>query len=98
MGLAELIGTGDPLDGRTVTSLSFGGHGLDGSEFTFAAGFTDGTSGIYVGFIPVPEPSSLGLAGAALVGGWLVRRRRRRVADREGQPSRVTKCDTSLTS
>jgi hypothetical protein len=61
--LAKLIMAGDALDGRIVSSLSFGPAGLDGSSLAFEAGFTDGTSGEYVGVFSVPEPSSLALAG-----------------------------------
>jgi hypothetical protein len=74
--LTKLIAAGDSLDGRTVNNLNFGPTGLDGTSLTFAATFTDGTSGVYYGLTSVPEPSSLVLAGVVLIGGWLVQRRR----------------------
>lgn len=56
--IARVIGTGDMLDGRTVTSVGIklaGGAIMDGLRFGFLASFSDGTYGIYVGEITAPS-------------------------------------------
>lgn len=74
--LAAVITTGDQIQGKTVSYLEFGSSGLSGNHLVFAAGFEDGSSGIFEAQ-PVPAPAStLGLAVLGAVGaGSLVRRR-----------------------
>lgn len=73
-----LVEVGDLLDGRTVSGLSFGHEGLDGTTAVFAATFTDGAEGIFTTDITtalIPEPASaMWLAVPAL--GRVIRRRR----------------------
>jgi hypothetical protein len=77
--LVKVIAAGDSLDGRTVANLEFGfgEKGLDGNTLAFEVNFTNGTSGVYVFFAPVPEPATV--LGLAAVGLWGVRLLRRRV-------------------
>lgn len=79
-GLDRLVGTGDLIDGLTVTSLVFGTEGLAGNELALRVGFSGGASGIYTTELAaVPEPAACALlAGVAVLG--LVAWRRRRVA------------------
>lgn len=56
--LQRIIGPGDELLGKTVSGAVLYDQSLSGSNLVFAAGFTDGSSGVYM----VPEP-----AGAALM-------------------------------
>jgi hypothetical protein len=72
--LTRLIAVGETLDGRTVADLEIGRQSFDGSVITFWAGFTDGSSGIYVA--PVPEPAGLLAVGIAAVGLFRLARRR----------------------
>ncbi|MFM9994272.1 MAG: hypothetical protein ACKVU4_00565 [Phycisphaerales bacterium] len=70
----RIIGSGDPLDGRTVEFAFFGGQGLDGDSIATYVYFTDGSRGIYMATIPAP-------GGAALVAlGMIASARRRRSA------------------
>ena len=66
--LTRLITEGDALDGRTVSSVSYGAfYGTDGDDFVFQANFTDGSRGVYftsLAGVAVPE------LGAHLV--WLL--------------------------
>jgi hypothetical protein len=66
-----------PGDIRTVAELLFVGGNGDGSNFltglnddglvTFSARFTDGTSGLFVARLAIPEPSGCRLLVAAIV-------------------------------
>ncbi len=71
--LQRVIGSGDPLDGRTVEFAFFGGQGLDGNSIATYVYFTNGTRGIYMAAIPAPAPVAL----LALAGLWAAPRRRR---------------------
>jgi hypothetical protein len=76
--LTKVIAAGEALDGRTVSDLGIGWQSFDGTVITFWAGFTNGSSGVYVvPVVPVPEPAGL-LAVAAVAAGLLRRVRRRR--------------------
>ena len=64
-----IIGSGDALDGSTVTNLNYSlGNLNDNGSFVFYAELADGRSGLYVANV-VPEPSSFVLlAGGGLLG------------------------------
>lgn len=77
--LSRLIGTGDLIDGHTITSLAFNPEGLAGDYLVFRANFAGG-SGIYSTLLSasaVPEPSTYALIAGAMVLGLAVWRRRR---------------------
>lgn len=60
-----IISVGDPLDGSTVTALSFAHDGLsEGNQVAFLATLADGRQGIYT--VTVPEPSAAAMALLAL--------------------------------
>lgn len=77
----RVIGTGDLLLGRTITSLTFSREGLnDSGQLTFTAFFDDGTSGVFLatpGAAAVPEPGQIALM-ACLIGTGIGLLRRRR--------------------
>jgi hypothetical protein len=76
--LTKVVAGGDVFDGKTVADLEIGKESSDGTFVTFWAGFTDGSSGVYVvPLAPVPEPAGV-LALAAGVGLLRLARRRRR--------------------
>jgi hypothetical protein len=78
--LTKVVAAGDMLDGRVISSLSLGPHGLDGSVIAFEAFFNNGSSGVYATVLPVPEPSLiLGLAATAFGAFQLLRRSARAV-------------------
>ena len=68
-GVIPIIGTGDILDGRRVSTVDFGDDALSGYSITFRAQFTDGSSGIFEAGAPefVPEPALLLPAGLLLL-------------------------------
>ena len=72
--LTKVISDGDTLFGSTVTSVSFGKTGLDGSGVAFQYTLADGRSGIASTAIPEPGTLALLALGGALV---LVKRRRK---------------------
>jgi hypothetical protein len=78
-GYSLVLALGQTLDGKTINEIRFGRWGFDGNEIAFRAAFTDGSSGVYVAFAPVPEPSAVLAVGLAGVAAWRLRRRRRRV-------------------
>lgn len=94
-GLTRIIGVGDALDGRIVSGLgtpTLRSGSLEDNTFVFGASFTDGTSGIYA--VAVPEPTTLGLAGLAMLVGSVVlfkRKHRRRRFQLKGRGA----CDGS---
>ena len=76
--LTRVVGTGDVLGGRTVTSVDLGSSALDGSTLGFLADFSDNSSGVFI--FSVPEPSSKillasGLGALVLFGRRLQNRR-----------------------
>jgi hypothetical protein len=73
--LTKVVATGDTVDGRTVNDLFLGPTGFDGTSVTFWAGFSDGSSGIYVTPVPIPEPTGVLAVAALAVGGAVARRR-----------------------
>ena len=82
--LTKIIGVNDSLDGKIVSSLSFGHGSLSGNNIAFTASF-GGSEGIFVAtpepIYSNPEPSTLALFGVAILGtlayGW---RRRKQAA------------------
>ncbi len=73
----RVIGTGDTLNGSTVTALSFARGGMnDAGQLAFGYVLADGSSGLAVAS-PVPEPTS---AALLLGSGLLLLARRRRTA------------------
>jgi hypothetical protein len=69
------------FDGRTLATTPFflGIDAIDGNTVTFTAAFTTGGNGIYTAtFTPVPEPSTVALAGVAGLGLVCRWRRKRR--------------------
>jgi len=76
--LVEVIATGRQIQGKTVSYLEFGPSGLSGDRLAFAAGFSDGSAGIFEAQ-PVPAPAStLGLIALGAVGGGSLLQRRLR--------------------
>jgi hypothetical protein len=75
----RIIGTGDMLLGRTISSLSFGREGFnDNGQLTFTAFFDDGTSAIFLASPnSVPEPSNAVLLISLVSSGVVLARRRR---------------------
>ncbi len=51
--IAPLLLAGDPLDGRTVSEVSFQADGIEGRMIAVAVSFTDGSSGIYTATLPL---------------------------------------------
>lgn len=78
----RVIGTGDLLLGRTITSLTFSREGFnDNGQLAFTALFDDGTSGVFLAspLAAVPEPGSFALlVGVMLAGGSATLRLRRK--------------------
>jgi PEP-CTERM motif len=77
----RLIGDGDQLDGKTISSIQTFPYSLSGNDFVMEVNFTDGSQAIYEGIIgaqSVPEPSSVVLlaAGAAAALAYRCRARR----------------------
>jgi hypothetical protein len=71
----RVIGTGDALNGSTVTDLALGASGLnDDGDIAFNYTLASGTTGVAVASL-IPEPGSALLLVAA--GGTLLSRRRR---------------------
>lgn len=67
----KIISVGDPLDGSTVTSLSFEHDGLsETNDVAFLATLADGRTGVFT--TAVPEPS----LGALALGAMMILRRR----------------------
>jgi len=89
--LVEVIATGRQIQGKTVSYLKFGSSGLSGNRLAFAAGFNDGSAGIFEAQ-PVPAPAStLGLAvlGALGAGSWVRRRLKEGLRAEENCPCDV---------
>ena len=60
----RVIGTGDTLNGSTVTSLDLGPGGLnDAGQVAFRYRLTNNTFGVAVANVPVPEPGSAAARG-----------------------------------
>jgi hypothetical protein len=74
-----IIGAGDILDGRQVSTVDFGDDALNGYSITFRAQFTDGSSGIFKAGAPELVPEPILLAPTALLLLTLHRPRRRPV-------------------
>ena len=60
----RVIGPGDILLGKTVSSISIGPDAFVGPNIVFAASFTDGSQGIFASNLPEPSVLSLLLACA----------------------------------
>ena len=69
--LAEVVTTGEFLDGKYVSSWDLGSQGLSGNQIAFQVVFDDGSQGVYVA--TVPEPASV-LGTLAFVGAGLMLR------------------------
>lgn len=69
--LAKVIDFSDSLDGKTISSLSFGPRGVSGNVIAFTASF-GGSEGIFLAtpepIYSNPEPSSLVLFGVGILG------------------------------
>lgn len=65
-GIFDIIGAGDPLDGKIVQRLDIGREAIDGQTLGFWAEFTDGTEGVYITTIPSPGAAVLLGFGAAV--------------------------------
>lgn len=87
--ITEVIAPGSQIQGKMVSYLGFGSSGFTGNRLVFAAGFEDGSSGIFEAQ-PVPAPAStLGLAvlGAVGAGSLVQRRLKQRQAKKLGELS-----------
>ncbi|MEM7468290.1 MAG: hypothetical protein AAF387_15575, partial [Pseudomonadota bacterium] len=59
-GIERLIGSGDQLDGKTVSAGLIGPNAMDGNEIVFVAAFEDFSQGVYVAHLEIAntiEPS-----------------------------------------
>ncbi len=79
----RLIGVGDTLDGKTISSVQTFPYSLSGNDFVIDVNFTDGSQAIYEGILPaasVPEPASvvLLLVGVGAICAFRCRARARR--------------------
>jgi hypothetical protein len=77
--LAKVVGAGDVVGGKTVSTLTMSDYALSGSSIAVTLRFTDGTQAIYT-FAPTPVPEPAGVLAAAGAAGLLaagVRRLRR---------------------
>jgi hypothetical protein len=72
----HVIDTYSPLDGKALSSIRMLADTALGSELFFRANFTDGTTGIYS--VVVPEPATMSIALAGLLGGAALGRRANR--------------------
>ena len=63
----RLIGAGDALDGKVVSSIGFGANGLSGGQLAFSAIFSDSSFGVYLVTIPEPGTGLLLAAGLAVL-------------------------------
>jgi hypothetical protein len=72
--LSKVIGVGDLLDNKTVTSMNMGD--FNGGTIGFSVEFADGSSGVYLANV-VPIPSTLWLFGTGLLGLVGVSRRKK---------------------
>jgi hypothetical protein len=71
--IQEVIGVGNQLLGKTISSLSFGSAGFrGGDEIAFDAVFTDGSSGVFLATVPLPAGVHVGWA----MGAWVAYRAR----------------------
>jgi secreted trypsin-like serine protease len=60
----RVVGTGDVLDGKTVTGLSFGANSITGDYFSFIIAYNGNESAIYTtNLLAIPEPAVTGLCG-----------------------------------
>jgi hypothetical protein len=81
--LLRIFGSGDLLDGKAVSSLTYGREGLSGNQIAFRAQFTDGSEGIYVATFrsaaAVPEPTMITLlaVGTLSFPAWVLARRKK---------------------
>lgn len=66
----RIVGTGDTLDGRTVTGVTFGSDSLSGDEFVFEVAFSGGDVAVYgMNLAAIPEPSTyVALTGLMALG------------------------------
>ncbi len=76
IGNERIIGTGDTLNGQTISQLDVFRGGLnDSGQMAFWARFADGSEGVFRAS-PIPEPASWLMLGC--YGLWWAARRRRR--------------------
>jgi autotransporter-associated beta strand protein len=76
VGTTDLVGTFDAS--RFAVNTADFANSLGGGSFSVTNAGADGT-GLYLSFTPVPEPSTIALLGIAIgVGGWRLRRKRRK--------------------
>jgi hypothetical protein len=60
--IQKLIGRGDTLFGKRISSVVLGTDGLSGDQIGFLARFNDGSSGIFVATVPLPAALPVGLS------------------------------------
>ena len=55
--LTDVITTNDELDGKTISTVTLSGEGLDGDQIAFGVRFSDDSQAIYLATLSIPDVS-----------------------------------------